>query len=143
MLGRLECRTSKSQGAVDGRGGGNVFIAGWTGISGLGFGLALATAATAALSDLPEDRAGVGSAVMQAVQKAGAPLAAAILGSVLDAGYTSQLNLAGLPAAAAGAARSSVFAGLAVARKLASARLLDSVRVAFVHGIDDMLRVGA
>jgi Zn-dependent alcohol dehydrogenase len=39
--------------------------------------------------------------------------------------------------------RSSVFAGLAVAHKLASVRLLDSVRVAFVHGIDDMVRVGA
>ena len=65
------------------------------------------------LSGLPEDRAGVGSAVMQAVQKAGAPLAAAILGSVLSAAYRSRLHLAGLPAAAAGAVRGSVFAGLA------------------------------
>jgi hypothetical protein len=102
---------------------GDAFIAGWTAVSGLGFGLALATAASAALSGLREDRAGVGSAVMQAVQKAGAPLAAAILGSMLNAGYTSRLNLTGLPAAAAGAVRSSAFAGLAVARKLASARL--------------------
>lgn len=113
---------------------GDVFIAVWTGVSGLGFGLALATAATAALSDLPEDRAGVGSAVMQAVQKAGAPLAAAILGSVLSAAYRSQLHLAGLPAAAAGAVRGSVFAGLAVARKLGSATLTDLIRAAFAHG---------
>jgi DHA2 family multidrug resistance protein-like MFS transporter len=122
---------------------GTVFIATWTAISGLGFGLALATAATAALSDLPKDREGVGSAVMQAVQKAGAPLAAAILGSVLNAGYTSRLHLPGLPLAAAAAVRSSVFAGLAVARNLASPLLLDSVRVSFAHGVDAMLLVSA
>jgi MFS transporter, DHA2 family, multidrug resistance protein len=111
-------------GATMSASSGDAFIAGWTAVSGLGFGLALATAASAALSGLREDRAGgVGSAVMQAVQKAGAPLAAAILSSMLNAGYTSRLNLTGLPAAAAGVVRSSAFAGLAVARKLASARL--------------------
>src|SRR6516162_11034655 len=95
---------------------GDAFIATWTAISGLGFGLALATAASAALVDIPKESAGVGSAVMQAVQKAGAPLSAAVLGSVIASGYQSQLHLAALPAAAAGAVRSSVFAGIAVAR---------------------------
>ena len=104
---------------------GNAFIATWTAITGVGFGLALATAAATALVDLPKDRAGVGSAVMQAVQKAGAPLSAAILGSVLSLAYHSQLDLAGLPAPAANAVRSSVFAGLAVARETGSAALLD------------------
>ncbi|MBO0809016.1 MAG: MFS transporter, partial [Actinobacteria bacterium] len=122
---------------------GDGFIASWTAITGLGFGLALATAASAALVDLPTDRAGVGSAVMQAVQKAGAPLSAAVLGSVLASGYQSQLHLAGLPAAAAAAARSSVFAGLAVAHRAGSASLLESVRSAFAHGIDSMLWVSA
>src|SRR5579863_922124 len=114
---------------------GNAFIATWTAITGVGFGLALATAASTALVDLPKARAGVGSAVMQAVQKAGAPLSAAILGSVLSLAYHSQLDLAGLPAPAANAVRSSVFAGLAVAHETGSAALLDSVRAAFVHGI--------
>ena len=86
--------------------------------------------------DLPKENAGVGSAVMQAVQKAGAPLSAAVLGSVIASGYHSQLHLAGLPAATAGAVRSSVFAGIAVARKIGSPALLESVRSAFVHGID-------
>ena len=76
---------------------------------------------------------------MQAVQKTGAPLAAAILGSVLNAGYRAQLDLTGLPAAAASAVRSSVFAGIAVARKAGSPSLLESVRAAFAHGIDLML----
>jgi Na+/melibiose symporter-like transporter len=122
---------------------GNAFIATWTAITGVGFGLALATAASAALVDLPKDRAGVGSAVMQAVQKAGAPLSAAILGSVLAVGYHSGLDLAGLPAPAANEVRSSVFSGLAVARETGSAALLGSVRSAFVHGTDAMLWVSA
>jgi MFS transporter, DHA2 family, multidrug resistance protein len=120
---------------------GDAFIASWTAITGLGFGLVLATAASAALVDLPKDSAGVGSAVMQAIQKAGAPLAAAILGSVLASGYHWQLHLAGLPAATASAVRSSVFAGIAVAHKAGSPALLDQVRSAFVHGIDAMLWV--
>lgn len=77
------------------------------------------------------------------MQKAGAPLSAAILGSILASAYRSGLGLAGLPARAAGAARSSVFAGLAVARRLGSAQLLDSVRAAFAHGIDAMLWASA
>jgi EmrB/QacA subfamily drug resistance transporter len=122
---------------------GDAFIATWTGISGLGFGLALATAASAALVDIPKESAGIGSAVMQAVQKAGAPLSAAVLGSVIASGYQSQLPLAALPAATAGAVRSSVFGGIAVARRLGSPALLDSVRAAFVHGIGLMLWVSA
>jgi EmrB/QacA subfamily drug resistance transporter len=121
---------------------GEGLIAAWTGIAGLGFGLALATAASAALVELPADRAGIASAVMQAVQKAGAPLSAAVLGSVVSSAYESQLHLAGLPAAAAGAVRSSVFGGIEVARRLGSLPLLASVRDAFAHGIDAMLWVG-
>src|SRR4029077_9267554 len=98
----------------------DAFIATWTAISGLGFGLALATAASAALVDIPKERAGARSSVMQPAQKAGPPLSAAVLGSVIASGYQSQLHLAALPAATAGAVRSSVFAGIAGARKLGS-----------------------
>ena len=122
---------------------GTAYITLWTGIAGLGFGLSLAIAASAALMELPKERAGVGSAVMQAVQKAGAPLSAAVLGSVLASGYAAQLQLAGLPQTAANAVRSSVFAGVAVAHRLGSPELLASVRAAFVHGIDSMLWVSA
>jgi EmrB/QacA subfamily drug resistance transporter len=117
------------------------FIAAWSAVAGLGFGLALATAASAALAGLPKDRAGIGSAVMQAVQKAGAPLSSAVLGSVIAAGYHAGLHLAGLPATVAAGVRGSVFAGLAVAGRLGSPALADSVRAAFVHGIGSMLWV--
>lgn len=119
------------------------FIATWTAITGLGFGLNLATTASAALAGMPKESAGVASGVMQAVQKAGAPLSAAVLGSVLASGYHAQLHLAGLPTATASAVRSSVFAGIALAHEAGSPALLDQVRSAFVHGIDAMLWVSA
>jgi MFS transporter, DHA2 family, multidrug resistance protein len=142
-LGFAVLATGLVLGATMTAASGDAFIATWTAISGLGFGLALATAASAALVDIPKENAGVGSAVMQAVQKAGAPLSAAVLGSVIASGYHSQLTLAGLPAATAGAVRSSVFAGIAAARRLGSPALLESVRSAFVHGITLMLWVSA
>jgi len=49
------------------------------------------------------------------------------------------LDLAGLPAPAAGTVRGSVFAGLAVADKLGSQALGLSVRGAFVRGMDPAL----
>src|SRR5260370_7558491 len=90
-------------------------IAAWTAITGVGFGLALATAASTALVDLPRERAGVGSAVMQAVQKAGAPLSAPILGSVLSLAYHSRPDLAGLPAPPANPGPPHLFPAPAVA----------------------------
>lgn len=115
--------------------------AAWTALGGLGAGLALATASSAALAEMTADRAGVASALMQAVQKLGTPLSAAIMGSILSAGYTSRLDLAGLPAEAADAMRESVFAGVAVADRLDSAALLSDVRSAFVHGLDQTMTV--
>ncbi len=115
----------------------------WTALGGLGAGLALATASAAALAAISEDRAGVASALMQAVQKLGTPLAAAILGSVLNAGYADRLDLTGVPAQAAEALRDSVFAGVAVADQLGSAALLTEVRTAFVAGLDQLAWVAA
>jgi EmrB/QacA subfamily drug resistance transporter len=119
------------------------FVAAWTAVVGLGLGLTFSTSASAALSELSQERSGVGSAVMQALQKTGGPFGTAILGSVLSTAYVAQLNLAGLPKALAQAVKASLFGGLAVAQKLGSASLLDSVRAAFVHGMDVSLVVAA
>ncbi|HSR26377.1 MAG TPA: MFS transporter, partial [Candidatus Eisenbacteria bacterium] len=119
------------------------FVAAWMAGAGIGFGLLFATAASAALSELPVDRSGIGSAVLQALKNTGAPLGAAILGSVLSSTYQTDLHPAGLPPAAARAVEGSVFGGLAVASQLHSAALLESVRAAFVHGIDAALVVSA
>jgi hypothetical protein len=112
-------------------------------IVGVGMGLALSTATSAALVELSEERSGVGSAVLQAVNKVGGPFGTAILGSVLSSLYLSHLVVTGLPAAAAAAVRQSIFGGVAVAQQIGSASLLHSVRAAFVSGMDAALLVSA
>jgi hypothetical protein len=130
-------------GATTDIGSSNGFIAAWMALVGLGMGLTMATAASAALSVLPQERSGVGAAVMQAIQKVGAPFGAAILGSVLSSVYQAQVHLAGLPPAVAQVVKESLFGGLAVAMQLGSAPLLASVRTAFVQGMDVSLVVAA
>jgi MFS transporter, DHA2 family, multidrug resistance protein len=119
------------------------FIAAWMAVAGAGMGLVLATAASAALSAVPQEQSGVASGVVQAIQKVGSPLGAAILGSVISSAYQGQLHLAGLPAAVASVVKESVFGGVAVARYLHSSSLLASVYTAFVHGMDVALVVSA
>ena len=130
-------------GAMTSVSSGGLYVAAWLAVAGLGTGIAMATAMSAALVELSADKSGVGAAVLQAVNKTGGPLGIAILGSVLSAGYLGRLHLAGLPAAAAAAVRQSVFGGVAVASKLHSAALLASVHTAFVHGMDLALAVSA
>jgi hypothetical protein len=122
---------------------GDAFIAVWMALVGLGMGLSMATSASAALMELPQERGGIGSAVMQALNKTGSPLGVAILGSALTSAYLSRLDLSGLPAAAASTVRGSVFGGVAVATRLHSQPLLVSVRSAFTHGVDEALLISA
>ena len=130
-------------GATTGVGASEAFIAAWMALVGLGLGITFATAASAAISELPEARSGVGSAVMQALQKTGGPFGTAILGSVLSSVYLSQLQLGNLPAPAASVVRESLFGGIAVAGKLHSPALLNMVRGAFVNGMDVSLVIAA
>ena len=122
---------------------GDGFVLAWLAVVGSGFGLSFATAASAALSELSAERSGVGSAMLQALKNVGAPFGAAVLGSALISVYRADLNLVGLPPAAARAVQDSVFGGVAVAHQLRSVSLLESVRVAFVHGMDVSLMVSA
>ena len=122
---------------------GESFLAAWLAVVGAGVGLAMATATSAALSELPAERSGVGSAVLQAVKNVGTPLGAAVFGSAPSSGYQARLRLEGLPQAAASAVRASLFGGVAVADRLGSAPLLESVRTAFVHGMDLALAISA
>jgi len=135
--------TGLALGATTGLRSSAAFVAMWMALAGAGMGLALATASSSALSELSAERSGIGSAVLQAVNKTGGPLGTAVLGSMLTAGYLAHLQLAGLPAAAAHAARASIFAADAVAVRLHSQALLHSARAAFVHGMDRSLLVSA
>lgn len=130
-------------GAATGVASSEGFVGGWMAMAGAGMGLGMATAASAALSQLSAERSGVGSAVMSALQKIGAPFGAAILGSVLSSVYQRSLDLGSLPAEATVVAKSGLFGGIAVAREAASPSLLASVQSAFVHGMDMTLIVSA
>jgi EmrB/QacA subfamily drug resistance transporter len=128
-------------GTRTGVGSGSFFIAAWMAMAGLGMGLALATSMSAALSKLSAERSGVGAASLQAINKLGGPLGTAVLGSVLSTAYLAHLALAGLPAAAATAARQSIFGAVTVAQKIHLPALLASAHTAFVNGMDLALLV--
>jgi Na+/melibiose symporter-like transporter len=128
-------------GALTSVGSSGLFVALWMVVAGMGTGIAMTTAMSAALVELSEEKSGVGAAVLQAVNKTGGPFGIAILGSVLSAGYLGRLDLSGLSATAAAAARQSIFGGVVVAQKIHSASLLESVHAAFVHGMDLALLV--
>jgi MFS transporter, DHA2 family, multidrug resistance protein len=130
-------------GALTSVGSSSLFVASWMVVAGMGTGIAMATAMSAALVELSEEKSGVGAAVLQAVNKTGGPFGIAVLGSVLSAGYLSRLDLSGLSVTAAATVRGSVFAGVTVAKKFHSASLLKSVDAAFVHGMDMALLVCA
>ena len=120
---------------------GTGFTAAWFALFGLGLGLAMPQTMNAALSALSAERSGSGSALISAMRQVGATIGVAVLGTVLASVYRSHLVVTGLPAAATAAAKSGVVAGVAVAHALHSAALLDSVRGAFVQGLDAMLWV--
>jgi MFS transporter, DHA2 family, multidrug resistance protein len=130
-------------GATTGTAAGTAFVAIWMAVLGAGTGLALTAATAAALSRLPAERSGTGSAVVQVFQKTAGPLGTAIAGSILAAGYQARLDLRGLPAAAAAAARQSVYGGVAAASRLGSDSLARMARGAFAGGMDAALLASA
>ena len=126
-------------GATTAVSSGTGFAAAWFAVFGLGLGLAMPQAMNAALGALSAERSGAGSALISAMRQVGATIGVAILGTVLNSVYREHLDVTGLPAAVANAAKGSVVAGVAIADRLGSAALLDSVRHAFVAGMDTML----
>ena len=122
---------------------GTGFVAAWFAVAGVGLGLSMPTASNAALGASTPERSGSGSAVISACRQVGATIGVAILGTVLNSGYRSQLDLHGLTAAVAGTVRSSVTGGIEVAQATHSTALLQVVRSAFAHGLDLMMWVCA
>ncbi|WP_261564414.1 MFS transporter [Frankia gtarii] len=132
-------------GSETSTGSGFGFVSAWTSITGAGIGAVLATATAAALGRIPVARAGVASALIQALQDAGSPFGAAILGITALASYRANLDITpamtGLTPIQTGVVRGGVFDGTALAHQLHSPALLADVRSAFVDGIDTALLV--
>jgi EmrB/QacA subfamily drug resistance transporter len=105
---------------------------------GAGLGLAMPPATSGITSALPTSQQGVGSALNDLSRETGGAVGIAVLASVLTAAYSSHLHLTGVPAAQAGAARSSV----AVAARLGGAAA-DQARNAFTDGMHLALFIAA
>jgi MFS transporter, DHA2 family, multidrug resistance protein len=130
-------------GATTSTASSSPFIALWMAVLGAGTGLTLTAATAAALSRLSAERSGTGSAVVQTFQHTAGPLGTAIMGSILAVGYRARLHLHGVPAAAAAAARQSVYGAVAAAGRLGVGSLARVARSAFAGGLDAALLASA
>ncbi|MDX3342583.1 MFS transporter [Streptomyces baarnensis] len=106
---------------------------------GIGMGMAMAPATASITDTLPRSLQNVGSALNDLSRELGGALGIAVLGSVLDAVYRGHLDVTGLPAPVADAARSS----LAAASAVGSPELTEQARDAFTTGLHLAFTAGA
>jgi MFS family permease len=114
---------------------------------GAGMALAGAPATTAIVASLPREKQGVASAVNDVSRELGGALGIAVLGSLFNAGYRSDLasHTGGLPPAVADRAASSLAAAQRVAHGLGAPgrRLALDAEQAFLSGLSHALLAGA
>jgi EmrB/QacA subfamily drug resistance transporter len=122
---------------------GYAFTATWFTVVGLGTGLSMVPAMDALMATFPDDRAGVGSGLIQTIRQVGGALGVAGLGSLLAAAYRDRVRVDGLPSAAADGVRESVGGATSIALRLRDDALLRSAQEAYVHGMDRLLVVCA
>jgi len=106
---------------------------------GLGMAQTMAPATDAVMAAVPEEQAGVGSALNDTVRQVGGALGVGIFGSILSSIYSSEMTsaVAGLSTQAAEAASNQVGAALQIASSIggeAAVSLSAASREAFVSG---------
>jgi len=107
-------------------------------IFGTGAGLAQPAATAALMGAVPADHAGVGSALNDTVQQAGAALGIAILGSALASRFTDTM-----PVSVPEAARGSIGEALSVAAHTNDATLAQVAKSAFAHAMSGTFTISA
>jgi hypothetical protein len=110
--------------------------------------LSFPAATEAIVTSLPQDKAGVASAVNDTTREVGAAVGIALLGSLMSSGYRRSVGDAfdALPPAAAEAARDSVGAALHVAQQAPESvrsSLVITARAGFAEGFSLAMTVGA
>jgi hypothetical protein len=115
---------------------------------GISIAFAMIPSLDAILGSLPAGETGAGSALTRAIQNIAATFGVAVMGSILNSAYQSNLapHLAGLPANVQSAAQSSVAVAASVAHHLpgsAGAILLRAADEAYAHGMGDVMVVTA
>ena len=128
--------------------GGYGLVAVALAIMGASIAMAMIPALDAILGALPEGETGGGSALTRTLQNVGASLGVAIMGSILNSAYQSDVHhrLAALPASVQSAAESGVAVAAAVAHHLPgpiAAQVLRAAREAYVNGMSEVLLVTA
>jgi EmrB/QacA subfamily drug resistance transporter len=141
VTGMLALAAGSFLGATTGDGDGYGSTALWLTVAGAGFGLSVVPSMNSALGQLPRERAGSGSGLLQTLRQTGAAIGVAVLGSVLAAGYTERLDTGRLPPAAAGTARDSLVGAHTVAARLGDRALAASADSAYLHGMNLALAV--
>jgi EmrB/QacA subfamily drug resistance transporter len=122
-------------------------------VIGTGMGLAMAPATDSIMGSLPQDKAGVGSAVNDTTREIGGALGVAVLGSITASSYRATISASAVykaataqsPAAAA-AIKDSVGGAAEVAARLpagAAAAVTTAANEAFVHALNHTVIVGA
>lgn len=113
------------------------------GTMAIGMGSTMAPATTAIMASLPLGKAGVGSAVNDTTRELGGALGVAVLGSILNSGYTSGVSGAAsrLPDAVRGPVESTLGAAVAVGDQVPG--IADVARAAYVDGMSTALTLGA
>lgn len=111
-------------------------------VLGLGFGGAFALGMSLAMSVVPPQRLGAGSALANTVRHMGTALGIAVLGSVLASAYQSALSGSGLPDAATTSLGSTEQAALALPAG-ARAQVLEAAQSAFIDGLHSAMWVAA
>jgi EmrB/QacA subfamily drug resistance transporter len=112
-----------------------------------GVGLAMSPSTAAITSSLPEEKQGVASSLNDTVREMGGAVGIALIGSVLNGAYRSNVEPAvgDLPPELAEAVRGGIGQALAVSAQLdgAGAALTESARTAFVDGMTPALLLAA
>ncbi|MFI0941059.1 MFS transporter [Streptomyces sp. NPDC021020] len=115
-------------------------------VNGAGLMLTFAVTADTILASAPATRTGAAAATSETAMELGGALGIAILGSVLNAYYRSDLTLpSGLTAGQTGAARESVSGGVATGKELAGGlghQVVEAARSAFTDSLHVTTLIG-
>lgn len=114
---------------------------------GIGVGLAMSPSTAAITSSLPEEKQGVASALNDTVREMGGAVGIALLGSVLNASYRTNVEpiTSQLPESVGGPVRDGIGGALAVAANAGETgtRLVEAARTAYVDGMAPALYLAA
>ncbi|WP_378735163.1 MFS transporter [Nocardia brasiliensis] len=106
-------------------------------VLGAGAGLAQPAAIAALMGAVPAEQAGVGSALNDTIQQAGAALGIAVLGSILSSSFTGNM-----PDSAPAIARTSIGDALALAARTGDTELVAAAREAFTTAMSTSFLAG-